>query len=859
MTAGLTFKEERSKQNLKDQNQELNKLNQGSNIIRDGQECRADCNIGDIVIIRSGDKVPGDCLLIEGENVRTDESEFTGESDHMDKYTYDECLQKFKLKQNDDHSSMFDSHYNPMLYGQSQVVNGQGKILILAIGRLSVSGKFVENLIENSDEDQSCTGLMRIITSVASTYQKRMLFLTFAVAAIMFSRYLGNPGPFIDGIQRPVFIINGIVEIIQVIVSLMTLASTSNYSLAIILTVSHSVKRLMLDNVLVRKLSIIEDLAYMDTLLVDGHKVLTTGDLAVEYIWSGELVNVSQPFRNFLDFIPENSQKHFEMAVLGSNYREIAQDQEPKLTNKAVIKYLWRCGLGIKEVNQKYELLDYTLFTTQTKSESVILKDTDGSIITVTKGAVEQIIDRCTEILDFRTGERQPANENSKDKLRQAADELANSGHRLIGYSIQEEGKDGPCFVTMTSTACELVPGIKATVSDFRRAGIEVKLITGDSLISAKKIATECGVLIEEGVANSQVIEGSDMQKMNFSSRPWRRLDTRESFDAESKDEISLTSESVAVISRAAPRVTEEYITKLQNSGKHVGGFGNTMLVACSKIGFAQAIGGDEIEKASSAAIIMDDSLKSVYQSIKYGRHLHKSVQDFLMVLLTHTIVTASTILITSLLHMEPVITTAQLMLANICVFGATVMITFKRDLTTMKIGDQPVRNEDALLTKKMRRHIVIHSAIGTFVLLVFIYFGTYFLPDPITKYPNHTVMGNDAWWVMPAMFQMNKGIRNWPLPNSMLQSRHYTYIFAVYLLTQGALVLVNLSSINSRGLITRKAIIWTMAAFLAIDWSCTKICYRLLRIDYQGLPVTGWLICVFVACLIISRTFYRA
>ena len=504
MTVGLAFREERNKQNLKDQNQELNKLNQGSNVIRDGQEYRADCNIGDIAIIRAGDKVPGDCLLIQGENVKTDESEFTGESDHMDKYTYDECLQKFKLKQNDEHSSMFDSRYNPMLYGQSQVVNGQGKILILATGRLAVSGKFVEVLIDDSDEDQSYTGLMRIITSVASIYQKRMLFLTFAVAMIMFSRYLGSPGPFIDGIQRTDFIINGIVEIMQVIVSLMTLASTSNYALAIILTVSHSVKSLMLDNVLIRKLSIIEDLAYMDTLLVDAHKVLTTGDQAVEYIWSGELINVSQPFRNFLDIIPENSQKHFEMAVLGSNYREIAQDQEHKPTNKAVIKYLWRCGLVIKKVIERYELLDYKLFTTQTKSESVILKNTDGSIITVTKGAVDQIIGRCTEILDLRTGEMQPANENNKDKLRQAADELADSGHRSIGYSIQEESKDGPCFVTMTSTACEQVPGIKATVSDFRRAGIEVKLITGDSRISAKKIATECGVLVEEGVANSQ-------------------------------------------------------------------------------------------------------------------------------------------------------------------------------------------------------------------------------------------------------------------------------------------------------------------------------------------------------------------
>ncbi|PRQ36152.1 putative calcium-transporting ATPase [Rosa chinensis] len=379
------------------QNKQFEKLSKASDdipidVVRGGRRQKVsifEIVVGDVVFLKIGDQVPADGLFLYGHSLRVDESSMTGESDHVE----------------------VDCSNNPFLYSGTKVVDGYGRMLVTSVGMNSSWGQMM-SLISHENNEQ--TPLQEKLSKFTPLLAKIGLAVAFMVFVVLLVRYFtgntksenGSFGKFKGGKTRIDDVANALLDMVAVAVIIVVIAIPEGFPLAVTLTLAYSMKKMMADHALVRRLSACETMGCATIICTDKTGTLTLNEMKVVKFWIGkesvedDAAHSSIPVR-VLDLIREG----VAFNTTGSVYRPNSGsgfEFSGSPTEKAILSWAaLELNMDIDELKQNCTIQHVEAFNSQKKRSGVLVRrKKDNTIHVHWKGAAEMIVDMCSSSYD---------------------------------------------------------------------------------------------------------------------------------------------------------------------------------------------------------------------------------------------------------------------------------------------------------------------------------------------------------------------------------------------------------------------------------------------------------------------------
>ncbi|XP_073119556.1 calcium-transporting ATPase 12, plasma membrane-type-like [Henckelia pumila] len=695
------------------QSRQFEKLSEISNdirveVVRNGRRKHAsifDIVVGDVICLKIGDQVPADGLLVEGHCLQVDESSMTGESDHVE----------------------IDNDLNPFLVSGTKVVDGYGKMLVTSVGmNTSWGDKHLTTISRNNNEQ---TPLQERLNELTSSIGKVGLAVAFLVLVVLLLRYFtGNTEDengnkeFHGGRTKVDDVINKVVRIIAVAVTILVVAIPEGLPLAVTLTLTYSMKKMVADQAMVRKLSACETMGSATTICTDKTGTLTMNQMEVAKFWLGkesmEGENHTLIAANVLELLYEG----IGLNTTGSIYRPNESIHDIKFsgspTEKALLSWaVFELNMKMEKVEKDSTVIYVEAFNSEKKRSGVLIKKVqDGVVRSHWKGATKMILEMCTYYYD--TKENTTALDDfEKSKLQGLIQEMATSSLRCIAFASKHvsDTEFGEIRNKVHDTGLTLLglvglkdpcrPGVKKAVEDCQYAGVQVKMITGDNIFTAKAIATECGIL----GPNQETNDGSVVDGVEFRNY--------------TKEERMERVEKISVMARSSPFDKLLMVQCLKKKGHVVAvtgdGTNDAPFLKEADIGLSMGIQGTEVAKESSDVVILDDNFASVVTVLKWGRCVYNNIQKFIQFQLTVNIAALAINFVSAVSAGEVPLTAVQLLWLNLIMdtLGALALATEKpsKELTHKK----PVGRTEPLITNIMWRNLLAQVLYQISVLLI--------------------------------------------------------------------------------------------------------------------------------------------
>lgn len=623
-------------------------------VIRSGKTAEIsvhDVLVGDVMLLEPGDLIPVDGVLIEGHDVKCDESSTTGESDLLRKQAADEVYQA--IQKNESLRKL-----DPFILSGSKISEGIGKFLVTAVGVNSVYGK---TLLSLQDEGQT-TPLQSKLNVLAEYIAKLGLasgLLLFIVLFIKFCVELGHYAS--PGDKGQAFL-----QIFIVAVTVIVVAVPEGLPLAVTLALAFATTRMLKDNNLVRLLRACETMGNATTICSDKTGTLTQN---VMKIVAGTLGTSSRfaerqseessesndrANRNSEELPPAILAKTssdvkellLQSIILNSTAFETTEDGKSVFigskTETALLTFAREyMGLGnISEERANANIIQIVPFDSARKCMAVIVKLKEGHYRMLVKGASEILISKSTRVIsDPETGLYDvPLAGKNRTTMENVATSYASRSLRAIsllyrdfeqwppqGALTQEQDRRlvdfDSVFSDMTLIGVvgiqdPLRPGVTESVYQCQRAGVFVRMVTGDNVNTAKAIAQECGIYTPGGVA----MEGPEFRKL--STKQMNQIIPR-----------------LQVLARSSPDDKKILVSALNKLGETTAvtgdGSNDAAALKTADVGFSMGVAGTEVAKEASDIILMDDNFTSIVKAISWGRTVNDAVKKFLQFQIT--------------------------------------------------------------------------------------------------------------------------------------------------------------------------------------------------------------------------------
>ncbi|KAF7151459.1 hypothetical protein RHSIM_Rhsim02G0037800 [Rhododendron simsii] len=609
------------------QNRQFVKLSKVSNniqvdVVRNGRQQQVsifEIVVGDVVCLKIGDQVPADGLFIDGHSLLVDESNMTGKSDHVE----------------------VDLTQNPFLLSGTKVADGFGRMLVTSVGMNTTWGEMMSTISNDSNEE---TPIQSRLNTLTSSIRKVGLLFAFLVLVVLLIRYFtGNTQDengnteYNGNKTKADDIINSIIAIIAAAVTIVVVAIPEGLPLAMTITLAYSMKRMMSDNAMVRKLSACETMGSATTICTDKTGTLTLNQMKVTKFWLGQ------------DFVNENGSSSFAASVVellhqgvglntnGSVYKSISGSEfefTGSPTEKAILSWaVLELNLDMEGLKQSCETIHVEAFNSMKKRSGILMrKKCENTTSVHWKGAAEMVLAMCSNYYDV-SGNIKVLDDFERKKVNQIIQGMAASSLRCIAFAHkqvpEQENEEGKILIEENYlTLIGLVglkdpcrPGVKKAVEECQDAGVNVKMITGDNIFTAKAIATECGILKpNQDMESGAVVEGVEFR--NYTS-----------------EERMEKVDKICVMARSSPFDKLLMVQCLRQKGHVVAvtGDGTKDVPALKEadIGLSMGIQGTEVAKESSGIVILDDNFGSVATVLRLGRCVYTNIQKFIQFQLT--------------------------------------------------------------------------------------------------------------------------------------------------------------------------------------------------------------------------------
>lgn len=695
------------------QERQFHKLSKISNdisidVVRDGRRQKVsifDAVAGDVVFLTIGDQVPADGLFIDGHSFQVDESSMTGESDHVE----------------------VDSMHNPFLLSGSKVADGYSKMLVISVGTNTAWGEMMSSIARDSNEQ---TPLQERLNRLTSSIGRVGLAVACLVLSVMLIRYFTGNTEDVNGRRQfngsdrnlnDVF--NSVLKIVSTAVTIVVVAIPEGLPLAVTLTLAYSMKRMMVDQAMVRKLSACETMGSATVICTDKTGTLTLNQMKVTKFWIGH--KEIQP-----EISPVFSRDLIESFYQGVAFNTTGSIFKPKSgslveysgspTEKAILSWAvqdW--GMDIEKLKQDYAILHVETFSSLKKRSGVLIRNKYNNFCYAHwKGAAEMVLAMCSNYHDI-TGEMKLISKDDRSKFENIINGMAASSLRCIAFASKrmepgEYHSNADEKYTITERELTLLgivgmkdpcrPGAREAIQSCRNAGVNVKMITGDNLFTAKAIATECGILDpNQQVAIGEVVEGIEFR--NYTP-----------------EERMLKVDHIRVMARSSPIDKLLMVQCLKRKGHVVAvtgdGTNDAPALKEADVGLSMGIQGTEVAKESSDIVILDDDFSSVATVLRWGRCVYNNIQKFIQFQLTVNAAALVINFIAAVSDGDVPLTTVQLLWVNLIMdtLGALALATeWPTDELMLK---PPVGRTEPLISNAMWRNLLAQALYQIVILL---------------------------------------------------------------------------------------------------------------------------------------------
>ncbi|KAJ4293887.1 plasma membrane calcium [Collariella sp. IMI 366227] len=725
-----------------------------------------DIMAGDVLRLEPGDMIPVDGILIEGFSVKCDESQATGESDIIRKRSADEV---FAAIENNENLKKMD----PFIQSGARVMEGAGTFMVTSSGIYSSYGKTMMAL----NEDPEITPLQSKLNVIAEYIAKLggaialLLFLVlFIIFLVRLPRQYSDLSPAKKG--------QHFIEIFIVVVTIVVVAIPEGLPLAVTLALAFATTRMLKDNNLVRHLKACEVMGNASTICSDKTGTLTQNKMQVvagtigtshrfgtttipgEESPSDKDVSVQELVSTLS---PEVKDLVLKSISLNSTAFEGEDDGEQtfigsKTETALLILAREHLAMGpVSEERANAKTLHLIPFDSGRKCMGIVIQLPNGKARLYVKGASEIMLEKCTQVI------RDPSNglstatltEDNRDTIKKLIATYAKNSLRTIGIIYRDFDRWPPrtsrrmdaekddivfedicrnmVFAGMVGIKDPLRDGVPEAVRLCQKAGVVVRMVTGDNRMTAEAIARDCGIL----QPNSIVLEGPEFRNMSPAQQ----------------DEII---PRLHVLARSSPEDKRILVKRLKDKGETVAvtgdGTNDAPALKTADIGFSMGIAGTEVAKEASAIILMDDNFNSIVKALKWGRAVNDAVKRFLQFQLTVN-VTAVILTFVSAVQSEDqtsVLTAVQLLWVNL-IMDTLAALALATDPPHDSVLDRkPERKGSSIISTTMWK-MILGQAIYQLLITFLIYFGgVNILPgsDDISDAQIHTLVFNTFVWM---------------------------------------------------------------------------------------------------------------
>ena len=746
--------------NAKKENRQVKAIRSGKSVLISV----FDVMVGDVLHLESGDSIPADGILINGHGIRCDESSATGESDAMRKTGGQEvwnCIEE----------GTATSKLDPFIISGSKVLEGVGTYLVTSVGVNSSFGKVMMGL-QTENED---TPLQVKLAHMANWIG----YLGTAAAGLLFFilliRFLAGLSGNLD---TPAMKGSTFLDILIVAITIIVVAVPEGLPVAVTLALSFATKKMLREKNLVRHLRACETMGNATTICSDKTGTLTQNKMTVVAGIIGSKIEFARevdndrerqviPFSAAFERLSSISRTLFlQSCAINSTAFEGEEDGKStfigsKTETAILLMAKEKLGMGpVAEERNGVEIVQLIPFDSDRKCMGVVVRLASGTYRLMVKGAAEILLEKATSELVDTAGEtlhQCALTDSSRARISASIDEFARKSLRTIamlykdfqqwpplGSRTLDEDRNIPLFedifCDMTFLAVigiqdPLRDGVAKAVKQCQDAGVKVRMVTGDNVMTASAIAIECGIKSPDGL----VLEGPKFRQM-------------------SDEQMDKAIPRLEVLARSSPEDKRILVARLKHLGETVAvtgdGTNDGPALKTADVGFSMGIAGTEVAKEASAIILMDDNFSSIVKAIMWGRSVNDAVAKFLQFQITVNItaVVLAFVSAVSSPDMHSVLSAVQLLWVNLIMdtFAALALAT---DAPTEKILDRkPTPKRAALITTNMWKMIVgqaIYQLIVTFVL----YFAGssilgYSKSDSILQTELDTIVFNTFVWM---------------------------------------------------------------------------------------------------------------
>ena len=668
---------------------------------------RRDVVVGDIILIETGDEVPADGVLLTARNLQVDESSLTGEP-IADKWVADGKLSGKSAGAGSPESS--DAAHEESAYAPDQVLrgtmvmSGNATYRVTAVGDNTEIGKVARSSTEQTSVKTPLAMQLDRLAKVISKFG----FALSILAALVFLVH--------DILVDPLWhtadyfrMAEVVLKYFMMAVTLIVMAVPEGLPMAITLALALNMRRMLKSSNLVRKLHACETMGAVTVICTDKTGTLTENRMQVagvcRFDGGEDLLRAA---------FAVNSTAHLELGDGGASASALRGIGNP--TEVALLLWLNNEGADYHDIRRSSGALYQLPFSTERKYMATVT-EVGGKRYLLAKGAPEMIMSACDVSDDVRRISEESLYAWQQKAMRTLAFAFREMppASTLVDWEKAAADLSGMTLQAAVGISDPIRKDVPAAVGECRKAGIEVKIVTGDTAATAREIARQIGICDDVTEAES-IITGPD-------------------FAALSDDEAGKRVERLKVMCRARPSDKQRLVSLLQKRGHVVAvtGDGTNDAPALNHAHVGLSLGsGTNVAKEASDMTLLDDSFGSIVNAVMWGRSLYRNIQRFLFFQLTVNVAALLLVLGGSLIGTEMPLTVTQILWVNLIMdtFAAMALASLPPTRDVMK--DKPRAKDDFIVTHRMLSGI-LGIGVAMFVVL-FVYLIHCFRGDGIVQ-----------------------------------------------------------------------------------------------------------------------------
>ena len=626
---------------------------------------RHDVVVGDVVLVEVGDEVPADGELIICNDLQINESTLTGEP-----------VTEKSLEGGGD-----GAYPRNVILRSTMVMNGRGEFVVTAVGDATEIGKVAKKSTEQTSVEtplhMQLDKLAKMISKVGSVVSVAAFFI-FLIHDILTNPAWGGKDYF--------YMAEIVLNYFMMAVTLIVMAVPEGLPMAITLSLALNMRRMLKSNNLVRKLHACETMGAVTVICTDKTGTLTQNKMQVSAL------ELKQGDEALLD------------TAIALNSTAELNDGKPigNPTESALLLWLDAYGKDYEELRKQVNVLKQLPFSTERKMMAT-LAEVDGETYLFVKGAPEIVMKKC--IIEDRM-QRQSA-EELYEWQHKAMRTLA-FAYKKIEASIMRTSRTSTAEVVALLDANDLQlqaiaaiadpirPDVPAAVQECRHAGIEVKVVTGDTAATAMEIGKQIGVFEDEPENIGADGSMTSLDQQMITGEQWEALSDEEAYER---------AEDIRVMSRARPTDKQRLVAMLQKRGEVVAvtGDGTNDAPALHYAHVGLSLGsGTSVAKEASDMTLLDDSFKSIANAVMWGRSLYRNLQRFLFFQLVVNVAALLLVLGGSVIGTEMPLTVTQILWVNLIMdtFAALALASLPPSHEVM--NDKPRKASDFIINKSI-------------------------------------------------------------------------------------------------------------------------------------------------------------